>query len=117
MTTLAEQASLFDVNIPDFKQLKICRKEIKMLKVWNKLYISNLGNEKERKRERGKEGSEVKQTLREIMIFCKLVLINIVFYNILKYTFLKYDTPPPPLQHCTVPIPYQSLLMTLPVLQ
>jgi dynein heavy chain len=33
MATLAEQASLFDVNVPDFKQLKMCRKEIKMLKV------------------------------------------------------------------------------------
>jgi dynein heavy chain len=33
MATLAKQASLFDVNVPDFKQLKMCRKEIKMLKV------------------------------------------------------------------------------------
>lgn len=35
MATLAKQASLFDVYVPDFKQLKMCRKEIKMLKVWN----------------------------------------------------------------------------------
>jgi dynein heavy chain len=33
MTALAKQASLFDVNVPDFKQLKMCHKEIKMLKV------------------------------------------------------------------------------------
>jgi dynein heavy chain len=33
MATLAEQASLFDVNVPDFKQLKMCRKDVKMLKV------------------------------------------------------------------------------------
>lgn len=33
MATLAKQASLFDVYFPDFKQLKMCRKEIKMLKV------------------------------------------------------------------------------------
>jgi dynein heavy chain len=33
MATLAEQASLFDVNVPDFKQIKMCRKDVKMLKV------------------------------------------------------------------------------------
>jgi hypothetical protein len=33
MTTLAKQASLFDVYFPEFKKLKMCRKEIKMLKV------------------------------------------------------------------------------------
>jgi dynein heavy chain len=33
MAFLAEQASLFDVNVPDFKQLKMCRKDVKMLKV------------------------------------------------------------------------------------
>ena len=33
MAALAKQASLFDVYVPDFKQLKMCRKEIKMLKV------------------------------------------------------------------------------------
>jgi len=39
MATLAKQASLFDVYFPDFKQLKMCRKEIKMLKACNRLYI------------------------------------------------------------------------------
>ncbi|PSN39336.1 Dynein beta chain [Blattella germanica] len=39
MAELQEQSSLFDVNVPDFKQLKICRKEIKMLKtLWD--YVS-----------------------------------------------------------------------------
>jgi dynein heavy chain len=33
MASLAEQASLFDVNVPDFKQLKMCRKDVRMLKV------------------------------------------------------------------------------------
>ena len=36
MTTLADSASLFEVNIPDFKQLKQCRKEIALLKtLWD----------------------------------------------------------------------------------
>lgn len=51
MATLAEQASLFDVNVPDFKQLKMCRKDVKMLKVWNILNITLLWNvEKEKNR-------------------------------------------------------------------
>ena len=33
MAELQKQASLFDVNVPEFKQLKMCRKEVKMLKV------------------------------------------------------------------------------------
>ena len=36
MTTLAESAGLFEVNVPDFKQLKQCRKEIVLLKtLWD----------------------------------------------------------------------------------
>ena len=36
MTALLESASLFEVNVPDFKQLKQCRKEIKLLKtLWD----------------------------------------------------------------------------------
>ncbi|WAR03796.1 DYHC-like protein [Mya arenaria] len=36
MRALLESASLFEVNVPDFKQLKQCRKEIKMLKtLWD----------------------------------------------------------------------------------
>jgi len=33
MRKLQESASLFEVNMPDFKQLKQCRRELKMLKV------------------------------------------------------------------------------------
>jgi len=33
MASLAKQASLFDVNVPDFKQLSMCHTEVKMLKV------------------------------------------------------------------------------------
>ena len=36
MKALHESASLFEVNIPDFKQLKACRREIVMLKnLWD----------------------------------------------------------------------------------
>lgn len=34
MRKLQESASLFEVNMPDFKQLKQCRRELKMLKVY-----------------------------------------------------------------------------------
>ena len=33
MGGLADSASLFEVNMPEFKQLKQCRKEVKLLKV------------------------------------------------------------------------------------
>lgn len=33
MASLVETADLFEVNVPDFKQLKACRKELKILKV------------------------------------------------------------------------------------
>ncbi|XP_069702004.1 dynein beta chain, ciliary-like [Periplaneta americana] len=40
MATLAEQASLFDVIVPDFKQLKMCRKEVIMLKtLWDYVHV------------------------------------------------------------------------------
>ncbi|XP_064623162.1 dynein beta chain, ciliary-like [Lineus longissimus] len=40
MATLLDSAGLFEVNVPDFKQLKQCRKEIKMLKVlWDYIFI------------------------------------------------------------------------------
>ena len=36
MATLLESAGLFEVNVPDFKQLKQCRKEIALLKtLWD----------------------------------------------------------------------------------
>ena len=36
MSALLESAGLFEVNVPDFKQLKQCRKEIKLLKtLWD----------------------------------------------------------------------------------
>ena len=33
MKGLADSASLFEVNMPEFKQLKGCRREVKLLKV------------------------------------------------------------------------------------
>ncbi len=33
MEKIQESASLFEVNMPEFKQLKQCRKELRMLKV------------------------------------------------------------------------------------
>ena len=40
MITLAEGAALFEVNVPDFKQLKQCRKEIVLLKtLWDYTFI------------------------------------------------------------------------------
>jgi len=40
MLALNDSASLFEVNIPDFKQLKTCRKEVKMLKVlWDYVFL------------------------------------------------------------------------------
>jgi dynein heavy chain len=36
MKEMVDSAGLFEVNVPDFKQLKTCRKEIKMLKtLWD----------------------------------------------------------------------------------
>ncbi|XP_013396327.1 dynein beta chain, ciliary isoform X2 [Lingula anatina] len=40
MAALLESAGLFEVNVPDYKQLKQCRKEICMLKqLWDYVYI------------------------------------------------------------------------------
>ncbi|XP_049855418.1 dynein beta chain, ciliary-like [Schistocerca gregaria] len=40
MTVLQEQASLFEVTVPEYKQLRTCCKEIKMLKtLWDYIYI------------------------------------------------------------------------------
>lgn len=36
MKGIQESGSLFEVNVPEFKLLKQCRKELKMLKVNNK---------------------------------------------------------------------------------
>lgn len=33
MNKIQESASLFEVNVPEFKPLRQCRKELKMLKV------------------------------------------------------------------------------------
>lgn len=38
MQRIQESASLFELNISEFKQLKQCRRELRMLKVW---FISN----------------------------------------------------------------------------
>ena len=40
MGMLLDSAGLFEVNVPDFKQLKQCRKEIKLLKqLWDYIVI------------------------------------------------------------------------------
>ncbi len=40
MATLLESAGLFEVNVPDFKQIKQCRKEIALLKtLWDYVTI------------------------------------------------------------------------------
>eukprot|EP00058_Branchiostoma_floridae_P013849 XP_002599337.1 hypothetical protein BRAFLDRAFT_275161 [Branchiostoma floridae] len=40
MAALQESAGLFEVNVPDYKQLKQCRKEIKMLKtLWDMIIL------------------------------------------------------------------------------
>jgi dynein heavy chain len=40
MAALLESASLFEVNVPDFKQIKQCRKEIIQLKaLWDMVFI------------------------------------------------------------------------------
>ena len=47
MQAIHQSASLFEVNVPDFKQLKACRKEVIMLKsLWDMigLVISNINH-------------------------------------------------------------------------
>lgn len=40
MATLQESAGLFEVNIPDYKQLKACRREVVMLKaLWDMIVL------------------------------------------------------------------------------
>jgi dynein heavy chain len=40
MAQLLQSAQLFEVNVPDFKQLKQCRKELKLLKqLWDYIII------------------------------------------------------------------------------
>lgn len=41
MTRIQESASLFEVNVPDFKQLKQCRRELRMLKVRSRSLASS----------------------------------------------------------------------------
>ena len=42
MKVLADSASLFEVNVPEFKQLKQCRKEVKLLKTcWDMTELVN----------------------------------------------------------------------------
>lgn len=45
MKALSQSASLFEVNIPDYKQLKACRKDIVLLKeLWDMvLLVGNSG--------------------------------------------------------------------------
>lgn len=40
MEKLIAQAALFEVNVPDYRQLKQCRKEVKLLKqLWDYIYL------------------------------------------------------------------------------
>ena len=40
MSDLSKSAALFEVNVPDFRQLKQCRKEIKLLKtLWDYVVV------------------------------------------------------------------------------
>ena len=40
MAAIAESAGLFEVNMPEYKQLKACRKEVCMLKtLWDMIYL------------------------------------------------------------------------------
>ena len=40
MTALQESAGLFEVNVPDYKQLKSCRREVVMLKsLWDMIML------------------------------------------------------------------------------
>ena len=40
MKQLQEAAALFEVNVPDFKQLRTCRREIRLLKsLWDMIII------------------------------------------------------------------------------
>ena len=42
MQALIDSAGLFEVNVPDFKQLKTCRRELGLLKIlWDYCYIVN----------------------------------------------------------------------------
>ncbi|CAG2065641.1 unnamed protein product, partial [Timema podura] len=34
MKSIVEQSTIFEVNVPDFKSLKACRKEIKLIKIF-----------------------------------------------------------------------------------
>lgn len=40
MQQLQESASLFEVNVPDFKLLRQCRRELRMLKVALRIFIN-----------------------------------------------------------------------------
>lgn len=43
MEKLIAQAALFEVNVPDYRQLKQCRKEVKLLKqLWDYIYLVRL---------------------------------------------------------------------------
>lgn len=45
MTKLEESASLFEVNVPEFKAIKQCRKEVKQLKVKHGFIKLNANNQ------------------------------------------------------------------------
>lgn len=40
MAALKESAGLFEVNLPDYKQLKVCRREVRLLKIlWDVIFL------------------------------------------------------------------------------
>lgn len=63
MKKIQESASLFEVNVPDFKQLKQCRKELRMLKVRN--VFSYLHH-------------NLNATSKSILVYCQLLELQIV---------------------------------------
>jgi dynein heavy chain len=42
MGSIQDSASLFEVNVPDFKHIKQCRKELRMLKVKQLAFVPTL---------------------------------------------------------------------------
>lgn len=42
MGSIQDSASLFEVNVPDFKHIKQCRKELRMLKVKQMAHVYTL---------------------------------------------------------------------------
>lgn len=45
MEALSKSAGLFEVSVPDYKQLKACHKEVRLLKeLWDMIVLVRLGS-------------------------------------------------------------------------